>query len=189
MKYRSRLLAFLIGIVVTTGFAAGASAQELVSFNIPPQPLSSALLQYSEATNLELLVDARVTSGRESPGVVGSFSPNEALGALLAGTGLTYRFTSGGAVTLIEAPAMPTAPPMPGQGPSASPSRTDGTTEKPIKVQEVVIKEARERDDAKTYVPEDASTATRTDTDSRHPPFDRSGDAESDGRSESDSAG
>jgi iron complex outermembrane recepter protein len=165
MRYRSRLLAFLIGIVVTTGVAAGASAQEPLSFNIPPQPLSSALLQYSEVTNLELLVDARLTSGRESPGVSGSYSPEQALNALLAGTGLTYRFTSGGAVTLIEAPAMPAGPrTTPAEGSSASPSHADGTTEKPIKVQEVVIKEARERDDTRDYVAEEASTATRTPT-------------------------
>lgn len=54
------------------------------------------------------------------------------------------------------------------QQPSAStfrrPSRADGTTDKPIKVQEVVIKEARERELESAYTTPDATTATKTDT-------------------------
>ena len=167
MAHRSRLvfISFLLGLVVHAGFALETSAQPRIPFNIPPQSLSSALLQFSETANVELLVDASLTSGRESPGVTGTYTAEEALSALLAGTGLTHRFTSGGAVTLVEAPAMPVAPSAaPPEGPSGLSPRADGTTGKPVKLPEVLVKDVREREDAASYVAEETSTSTKSDT-------------------------
>lgn len=45
--------------------------------------------------------------------------------------------------------------------PSAVTAREEAP--KPVKVPEIVVKEARERDDVKTYVAEDTRTATKTD--------------------------
>jgi iron complex outermembrane receptor protein len=151
--------------IASRASAQGAGGGTPIEFNIPPQSLSSALLQFSETTGRELLVDSRLTSGRHSPGATGSYTAEEALSALLAGTGVTFRFASGGAVTLVESTGVLPAPhAAPNQGPAGPQSQIEGATEKPVKVQEVVIKEALFRDDATTYVAEEASTATRTDT-------------------------
>ncbi|MFC5741271.1 STN domain-containing protein [Dyella tabacisoli] len=73
---------------------------ELTRFDIEPQTLMTALRTYSEATGLAVLVDDRLTSGRQSPGVKGAYTVNDALQRLLDGTGLTARYASDHAFTL-----------------------------------------------------------------------------------------
>jgi hypothetical protein len=58
---------------------------------VPSQSLPSALLKFSATTNQDLAVDFTLTGTLKQ-------------GALLTGTGLTYRFTSAGAVTLVGGP-------------------------------------------------------------------------------------
>lgn len=105
LKTRICLLAFstLLGLG-TVGPAAvvpaAAQEAEALAFTITPQPLSSALLEFAEQTELEVLFDARIAQGKASPGVQGNHTPEQALRLLLAGTGLRYRFTGANAVTL-----------------------------------------------------------------------------------------
>lgn len=47
------------------------------TFDIPPQPLSSALLQFSDDTNLELLFDAAMTRDMRTQGVSGNHTAEE----------------------------------------------------------------------------------------------------------------
>jgi catecholate siderophore receptor len=68
-------------------------------FDIPPGPLSAALVAFSEATGLRMAVPNGL-AGFESPGVAGLFSAGQALRELLAGTGITFRFTGEDAVEL-----------------------------------------------------------------------------------------
>jgi hypothetical protein len=58
---------------------------------IPPQPLDSELKAFAEATNLLLSYEASLTTGRSSPGVSGTYTPEEGLRNLLKGTGLEHR--------------------------------------------------------------------------------------------------
>ena len=74
-------------------------------FDIPPQSLPSALSAFREASNLPLQYDAALTQGMNTEGVSGSYTPEQALRILLAGTGLTARFTEAGPVTLERAGA------------------------------------------------------------------------------------
>ncbi|MEV8519159.1 STN domain-containing protein [Dyella marensis] len=76
-------------------------ARGLVSFDIGPQPLSSAVRAFSDVTGQALLVDERLLVGRMSPGARGEFTPEDALRRLLAGTGLRERYTSDKAFTLM----------------------------------------------------------------------------------------
>lgn len=69
-------------------------------FDIPAQPLIPALLTFSDATGIQLFFDSTLARGLSSPGVAGTFTPEDALRRLLAGTGLTYRFTNPTTVTL-----------------------------------------------------------------------------------------
>ncbi|TXL72998.1 TonB-dependent receptor [Vineibacter terrae] len=83
---------------------APASRPTLVAqtrpFNIPAQPLDSALAAYAAATGVQVLYDSRITSGLRSGGVTGPLAPEEALRRLVAGTGLLVRFTGPRAATL-----------------------------------------------------------------------------------------
>jgi hemoglobin/transferrin/lactoferrin receptor protein len=86
------------GVVPMTGTAVAQSsaasnqspASGQHSFQIPPQPLGSAMAAFSRATGLSVLADGTVSRGVASPGVTGSYSAETALQQLLAGTGLTY---------------------------------------------------------------------------------------------------
>ncbi len=70
------------------------------AFDIPPQPLAQALARFCRETGLELVFDDAITSGVASAGATGNLTPEQALDRLLAGTGITYRFTGGATVTL-----------------------------------------------------------------------------------------
>lgn len=93
----------MAGTALTSGLAlSSAMAQQTgtVSFAIPPSSLTSALTAFGDRANLQVLYPADLARGVRSPGVSGSFTPQQALGRLLAGTGLSYRFTSASAVTI-----------------------------------------------------------------------------------------
>ncbi|WP_244064212.1 TonB C-terminal domain-containing protein [Bradyrhizobium sp. Ce-3] len=94
-----------------TEFASGqespiASAPR-ISFDIPSQPLTSALESYGATSKREVLYDARLATGRTSGEVRGVFAPSEALQVLLDGTGLVGRLTSESAVVIV--PVSPAA--------------------------------------------------------------------------------
>ena len=88
--------------------AQGASPAEAAQdFAIPPGSLEAALLAFSQAVDLQLLYPADLTAGLQSPGVEGRYDPEQALQLLIAGTGLTYRFTTANTVTLGRADGAP----------------------------------------------------------------------------------
>jgi len=74
---------------------------EAITFSIKPQPLTSALDAFGIATGIELLYSAALTNSRHSPGVTGSFTPEEALQQLLADTGLQFAQTAPHAIKLV----------------------------------------------------------------------------------------
>lgn len=81
--------------------SAPAAQERRVSYNIPAQSLSSALMQFSDATGTQLFLDAGLVRGKASRGVRGSMTRSEALGQLLAGSGLVYR-VNGNTVTIAK---------------------------------------------------------------------------------------
>lgn len=94
-----------LGAAPANAQEAGARSEAQVSFNIPPQPLVDALRQFSTQTGIQAVYATSVGSGVTSPGVNGRMSSGEALSRLLAGTGLTFRFTGPQSITLEPAPA------------------------------------------------------------------------------------
>lgn len=76
-----------------------------VPFDIPPQSLSQALVRFSTATGMQVFVNAGIVRGINSPGVSGTLPTSDALGRLLSGSGLSYRFTNAGTVTIERAGA------------------------------------------------------------------------------------
>lgn len=73
-------------------------------FNIPAQPLTSALTAFGRQSGLQVTVDGAVVRGIQAPAVSGTMSAADALTRLLAGSGLTYRL-AGGTTVAIERPA------------------------------------------------------------------------------------
>jgi hypothetical protein len=91
------------------------------AFDIPAQPLSSALDTYSAKTGFEVLYDSDLALHRRSPPLKGNYSARDALSALLSGSGLVARAISDGAITIMASPAQQAMPPAP--APEASPYR------------------------------------------------------------------
>ena len=66
---------------------------DAVMFDIPSQPLSSALTAFAEQSGWQLFYSSQITEGLHTAGVVGSSTPETALTQLLTGTGLGFRIT------------------------------------------------------------------------------------------------
>src|SRR6201996_9634246 len=70
--------------------------------DIPAGPLDATIKAYEGITGIEVLfsIPAETVAGFKSPGVKGLYTEDQALRALLAGTGLSYQIGSDGAVTI-----------------------------------------------------------------------------------------
>lgn len=118
------------------------------AFDIAPQPLASALIRFSETTGVQLFFDASMARDLQSPGVKGTLTAEDALGRLLSGTGLSYRFTNATTVTLQKAAA--------GSGQSGA-----------VQLEPVVVQGTRletATGPVKGFVAHQSATATKTDT-------------------------
>jgi outer membrane receptor for ferric coprogen and ferric-rhodotorulic acid len=116
-KLLTRKRSFQSALVLTTAMAmaslvwtaphvfaqAAISTAERTDFKIGPQPLAQALVQFSNATAVQLFFNADLVRGINSFGVQGSRTNSEALDILIAGSGLTYKFTNAHTVTILKA--------------------------------------------------------------------------------------
>lgn len=120
LKNKSRLQLrkrpLLVALTITTALVAVAAASSQAfaqafaqssdnattrtQFNIAPQPLSAALVQFSNATGLQLFFNMDLARGLRSPGAQGSLSRTEALNRILSGSGLHSSFTNASTVTI-----------------------------------------------------------------------------------------
>lgn len=66
-----------------------ARAQE-VEFNLPAQPLESALREFAKQSGLQIAVAPDIVQGKQAPTVTGRLQPDQALQRLLAGSGLIF---------------------------------------------------------------------------------------------------
>jgi hypothetical protein len=69
-------------------------------FDIPPGPLGDVLAAFEAATKVKVTVTVDSIRTLQSPGVSGLHTAERALEQILAGTGISYRFTAPDAVTL-----------------------------------------------------------------------------------------
>lgn len=83
-------------------FPADVSTSQAVSFSIPPQSLSGAIVAFSRAAGVSVAFDGAVPNDIRTKGVSGTMPPSAALDRLLAGTGLSARFSGAGRVTLVR---------------------------------------------------------------------------------------
>lgn len=155
-----RLTAQRTGALLLAQAPTAGEPTEPMEFNIPPQPLGSAITAFADQANYRLLVPSDMAEGRTTSGVSGRHTPEEALTLMLAGTGLGYRMTEARTMTL--EPATLTSMPLPPAPLSQEPTPTNlnlqtQTTPKSVKVPEIVVKDVAERG----YVVDESSSATR----------------------------
>lgn len=77
-----------------------ALAKDARNFNIPAQPLASAIDSLSKQSGLHVFYADNVMQGRESTEVKGNYTPQQALGQMLAGSGVETSYTGENTVAL-----------------------------------------------------------------------------------------
>lgn len=83
---------------------SSAAHAEQVSVNIAAQPLSSALQQLGQQTQMQILYSPELVQGLKSSPVSGSLSTDEVLQRMLQGSGLSYR-VDGHTILLVPPPS------------------------------------------------------------------------------------
>jgi hypothetical protein len=83
---------------------APVDSTKAITFNLPAQPLDSALEAYSVASGLQVIYNAGLAAGRRSSRVKGDFTPDSALATLLAGTGLIPQYKAVDGAILVPDP-------------------------------------------------------------------------------------
>lgn len=73
-----------------------------IPFDIPAQPLDTALDAYGSVSRMQILYETALTAGRRSTVVKGLYTEEAALRLLLAGTGIEVAYTQERAFTLVR---------------------------------------------------------------------------------------
>jgi len=97
------VLFFLVACWVAGGPAGAADWRDReVAFDIAPQSLDHALLQFSSQSGLQIMLAANSAGNAVTSGIRGTFRVSDALARLLQGSGLSF---SASGDTVIVAPA------------------------------------------------------------------------------------
>lgn len=103
MRIGTCVSALIVGASVAAVSAPSHAQTGVVSYNIPSGSLKSVLDAYGRQTSRAVIYRADQVRGTGSRGYRGRSRPDEALSALLAGTGFTARSGEGGAVAIVRA--------------------------------------------------------------------------------------
>ncbi len=87
--------------VPAIGHAQQQPAAQSINFNIPSQPLSSAINAFIRATGWEVGFNSPTVVGKRSAAISGSMAPAQALQKLLAGTGLNVQISGPSTAALV----------------------------------------------------------------------------------------
>jgi iron complex outermembrane recepter protein len=156
------VLFVLLGLISGLPCAKAADGQR---FSIPAQSLNNALMEFAANSKLEVVFNADMVRGYTTAPVNGSMTSQQALGQLLNGTGITYRYLDAHTVTLTK-PAtkrLPAAEPAKATRPL--PESSDTTLPK-VTVEADAEYDAEYYTDPynKDYVIPNATAGTKTDT-------------------------
>ncbi|MDH4982028.1 TonB-dependent receptor [Hyphomicrobium sp. D-2] len=79
-----------------------AAQSNTISFNIPAQPLTSALSAFARQSGVKLAYPASLTAGKSAPALSGQYTRDAALSQLLSGSGLSFSFTAANVATISD---------------------------------------------------------------------------------------
>lgn len=85
------LLAILLGSWISVSFAIAAETPKV--FDIEQQPLATALNQFAQQSDRQILFSTEVVNSKRANAIRGELDPEVALQKLLKGTGLSFRVT------------------------------------------------------------------------------------------------
>ncbi|WP_293381840.1 TonB-dependent receptor [Phenylobacterium sp. SCN 70-31] len=85
-------------LLVFAGPAAAQVQQQTYRFDVPAQNLGGALRVFGQASRQQIIFAEDDVRGKTSPALVGSFTADEGLQRLLAGSGLSVRRTAAGVI-------------------------------------------------------------------------------------------
>lgn len=103
MKSALMMSTALVPVVFASDAYAQASASGIGAehaFDIPAQPLTSALAEFGVQAGLQVTVDGALARGVQAPAINGTMRAGSALEALLRGSGLDYDVTNDGTVVI-----------------------------------------------------------------------------------------
>ena len=80
----------------------------VINFNIKAGSLDQALNQLAQQAGINIAINGKLTAGKRSRGLLGSYSAKQALDSLLSATGISYRFTDATTVALVAKPELAT---------------------------------------------------------------------------------
>lgn len=114
-RFRSRLLFTGLALAVSMAMAGGAAVQAseparlaqagtTQRYDLPAGPLATGLNRVAVISGLQIIYDAALTQNLQGPAVAGTLTREAALERLLAGSGLTYRFTGTNSVQIERLP-------------------------------------------------------------------------------------
>jgi iron complex outermembrane recepter protein len=113
LPFRITLESLLLVVLILVARRAWADEPK-VSFNLPADEFPKAILEFYHQSKIEVLFLANDTLSQiKTRPVTGEFVPSEALGRMLKGTGLTFRFVTEHSVTIKQPDPVTAA--VPGQ--------------------------------------------------------------------------
>jgi iron complex outermembrane receptor protein len=112
-------------------FAPAAEAQSRAQFDLPPQPLSTALRAVGTQTRINVLFDAALVEGLSAPALKAELTLNEAFIRLLQGSGLQHRFLDERTVMVVQAPYRMETVAMVTDAPAPAPASDAGAQRAP----------------------------------------------------------
>lgn len=96
-----RALIIVLLTIVSATVSGHAQDQKKFSFSQGAMPLGDALESFSLTTHLDIAASSDTVRGKTAPALNGSLTANEALGKLLAGTGLSFRFSDARTIVIV----------------------------------------------------------------------------------------
>ena len=105
---------------MVASMAAQPALAQSRSFDIPAQPVASAIGELARQGDVDILVSDTVSQGRQSKAIDGAMTVEQALDRLLVGTGLQVRKTSARTFVVIEAPRHSSGAPVSSTNASAT---------------------------------------------------------------------
>ncbi|WP_165777098.1 TonB-dependent receptor [Paremcibacter congregatus] len=101
---RSKFLGAVSAVVLSmTPYGVSAQAEEASQkIDIGAQSLQSALLKFSEQTDIVVVAPSALVKNKTAPKVVGNLPPYQALSRLLVGSGLKYARGADGEITIVS---------------------------------------------------------------------------------------
>ena len=96
-------LAVAVACLTLVGLATAGDAKAAIrkETHIPAEGLGPALTKLAKEFDFQVLYRTEIVSDLKSPGAVGTLTSDEALGKVLTGTGLTYKYLDDKTVTIV----------------------------------------------------------------------------------------